>query len=116
MIIGSSGLNFYVCAEDTEDFNTFSCDPDSQQCEFRAGNLKLSIRNSSLIAYHMPNTTMGSRVRGKRRMSGILILDPGSFVTHKDSANFCVSSENWGVIVSDSYFFRGMWAVKKSIY
>lgn len=60
MIIGSFGLNFYVCAEDTEDFNTFSCDPDSQQCEFRAGNLKLSIRNSSLIAYHMPNTTMGS--------------------------------------------------------
>lgn len=47
-------------------------------------------------------------------MSGILVLIPGSFVTHKDSANLCVSSENWGVIVSDRYIFRGWWAVKKA--
>lgn len=60
MIIDSSRLNFYVCAEDTEDFNAFSCDPDSQQSEFRAGYLKISIRNSLLIAYHVTNTIMGS--------------------------------------------------------
>lgn len=41
-------------------------------------------------------------------MSGILVLDPGSFVTHKDSANLCDSSESWDVVVNDSYLFRCM--------
>lgn len=95
MIIGSPRLNFYVCAEDTEDFNAFSCDPDSQQCESRVGCLKISIRNSLLIASHVPNTIMGCEVRGKRRMNMMLVLNPGSFVTYKESANSCVSSEKW---------------------
>lgn len=41
-------------------FNAFSCDPDSQQCEFRARYLTISIRTSLLIAYQVPNTIMGS--------------------------------------------------------
>lgn len=102
MIIGSSRLNFYVCAEDTEDFNALSCDPDSQQCEFRAGYLKISIRNSLLIA----NTIIGSE--GERKKKNMIpVLNCGSYMTYKESANFCASSENWGGH-SGNYFFRGV--------
>lgn len=77
-------------------FNAFSCDLDSQRCEFRAVYLKISIRTSLLIAYHVPNTIIGSEGERERRINVILVLNPGSLVTYKESSKFCVSSEKWG--------------------